>query len=108
MTDNEKLARFQGWGHIVGIGWCSPNADDSMHEYLDCPDYLNDDAAAMSLLDTLVEKGYQPKLSYEAYVSYKWSCRVWQPRPNAGWTHANTRREAVVAAVLEMIEKEDV
>lgn len=53
MTDNQKLQLWQAG--ILG------NPDELQVPY-NTPDYLNDDAAAMSLLDTLVEKGYEYNL----------------------------------------------
>jgi len=50
MTDNERLAKWQEWEEY--------HSDINKH----VPDYLNDDDAAMSLLDTLVEKKYHPVL----------------------------------------------
>lgn len=60
MTDNEKLAMWQGWKNDTTLGWCRPICGDSWFTEVETPDYLNDDAAAMSLLGTLVEKGYEP------------------------------------------------
>ena len=103
MTDNEKLARWQGCNtKAVYIDY------DGTHHINDItPDYLNDDSAAMSLLDTLVGKGYDCYVMTLQLYPTIWSCRVfnstvWIERTN------KTRREAVVAAVLGLIEKEAV
>ena len=102
MTDNEKLARWQGWEEY--------HSDINKH----VPDYLNDDAAAMSLLDTLVEKGFGIQLyntAYEMAGLYKsrWCCKLTKGADVVVYPNPYpTRREAVVAAVLELIEKEDV
>lgn len=93
MTDNEKLARWQGWEEY--------HSDINKH----VPDYLNDDAAAMSLLDTMVEKGHEPKLQYYHNIK-QWGM---MPDEDCGYEWlGDTRREAVCAACLELIEKEDV
>ena len=105
MTSSEKMARWQGWElddsdemcHI----WITP--DHRMKRRV--PDYLNDDTAAMSLLDTLVERGYMVLV---VGLSDDWTCQI---NIGAKYTRAketSTRREAVVAACLELIEKEDV
>ena len=107
MTDNEILARWQG-----------PMFGEPPDEYYELPNYLNDDAAAMSLLDTLVEKGYCPLLALNGTTNL-WQCsidefstigkyRVHAPVVDDPELGRDTRREAVVSAVLEMIEKEDV
>ena len=90
MTDNEKMARFQG-----------PMFGEPPHEYYEQPDYLNDDAAAMSLLDTLVEKGYAPELYYNSGLAH-WKLNV-DGEPNLIGYWKPTRRAAVVAAVLQLI-----
>lgn len=108
MIDNEKLARWQGINRdcgncgaaynrcdcdAVGIGTGSTPAD-----------YLNDDAACDSLLDTLVEKGFDPELYYgwdDGVGSWYFQAHV-----GKGYHVKPTRREAIVAAVLELIEKE--
>lgn len=110
MTGNEKLARWQGWElddsdemcHI----WMTP--DHRMKRRV--PDYLNDDSAAMSLLDTLVEKDYMVELNCDkdgARVTIrKWDQGI--KRIAFPCTLMDTRRAAVVAACLELIGKEDV
>ena len=106
MTDNEKLARWQGWEEY--------HSDINKH----VPDYLNDDAAAMSLLDTLVEKGYCPLLALNGTTNL-WQCsidefstigkyRVHAPVVDDPELGRDTRREAVVSAVLELIERGDI
>lgn len=92
MTNNEKLACWQGWPKTVETFY---------------PNYLNDDSAAMSLLDTLVEKDIN-------YSMTGWkndgvpvhTIEVDHVDLALIHAHATTRREAVVAAVLELIEKE--
>lgn len=103
MTNNEKLARWQGWNREKNHShWWRTPAFELVCRY---PDYLNDDAAAMSLLDTLVEKGYLPEL---VYLNCKhWQCEVWKGNYLHAVSKEPTRREAVVAACLELIEKEN-
>lgn len=115
MTDSEKLARWQGIDcdcgncgaaynrcdcDVVGIGTGSTP-----------PDYLNDDAAAMSLLDTLSERGYKVQLVSSLLAEFvTWDCFVtYAPKQTtSGSMDVQTRREAVVAACLELIGKEDI
>ena len=106
MTDNEILARWQGF---------NPDVMDVEGYYLPkgrVDDYLNDDSAAMSLLDTLVAKGFNWKL--EGYHNDNTWFEINKPYDNrtGDWTIAgqwkHTRREAVVAACLELIGREDV
>ena len=93
MTDNERLAKWQEWEEY--------HSDMNKH----VPDYLNDDAAAMSLLDTLVAKGHEPKLQYYHNIK-QWGM---MPDEDCGYEWLDgTRREAVVAACLEVARKEDV
>ena len=96
MTDNEKLARWQG-----------PAFGEPPNEYYEMPDYLNDDAAAMSLLDTLVEKGYGVRIFYDDItpdIENRWVVEVLSDK--SYWGIAATRREAVVTACLELLVKE--
>lgn len=105
MTDNEVLARWQGWKHdkanllIHCKAWIEP---DGITRHDICPDYLNDDAAAMSLLDTLVEKTGHYRLSNSPYghdVSIYYNKVLYR-------STAATRREAVVATCLDVVRKE--
>ena len=99
MTDNERLAKWQEWEEY--------HSDMNKH----VPDYLNDDAAAMSLLDTLVERHYGIELKKHR-VHELWSFEI--IRDDLLTVESNyivaacrdTRREAVVAACLELIERE--
>ena len=116
MTDNEKLARWQGkcyhvsdWGQTI-CKYCG-RANDPRYFDFDSinPDYLNDDSAAMSLLDTLVEKGMMPVLRIADSNTRVWRVAVYDnycDRQLVEITGKPTRRAAVVAAVLELIEKE--
>ena len=95
MTDNEKLARWQGF---------NPDVNDVEGYYLPkgyVEDYLNDDASAMCLLDTLAEKGYLPEL---VYLNCKhWQCEAWKGNDLHAVSKEPTIRESVVAAVLQLI-----
>lgn len=102
MTDNERLARWQGWKCISG-DWVAPSG--RCENLGMTPNYLNDDAAAMSLLDTLVEKGFEYNLCCNTRsVDF----RIYQDDAGFSISIKPTRRAAVVAAVLELIGKEDV
>lgn len=92
MTGNELLARWQGW-KMEGYGWVIPN-------------YLYDDAACKSLLDTLVEKGYK------AYIVYSLEGkRVNILDSNDDFVVGSTKEhqtlnEAIIAACLEVARKD--
>ena len=117
MTDSEILARWQGYKqHPNGVS-CYTGELRLIGGTLKWPDYPNDDAAAMSLLDTLVEKGYDVRLQsfLEDPPSELWQCSMWRQMPteqndSCGYciidVYRSTRREAVVAACLELIGKE--
>lgn len=117
MTDNEKLARWQGARDCRGSKnnkskWKWPTSyNPNLFYYKALPDYLNDDAAAMSLLDTLVEKGFVWFLGVDTDELGEITdirCKVRHKDSTASINkYADTRREAVVEAVLELI-KEDV
>ena len=100
MTDNEKLARWQGWECING-DWVAPSG--RCENFGMTPNYLSNDSAAMSLLDTLVEKGYMVLV---VGLSDDWTCQINIGAKYTRAKEASTRREAVVAACLELIEKE--
>lgn len=88
MTDNEKLQAWQ-------LGAVFNNI----------PDYLTDDTACMSLLDTLAEQEYYPELFY--CLGHKWNCTISDDGDLVVQGRSTTRRAAVVAACLELIGKED-
>lgn len=110
MTDSEILAMWQGWKNDTTLGWCRPIGNSgSWFAEVDVPDYLNDDAAAMSLLDTLAERGYKVQLVSSLLAEFvTWDCFVtYAPKQTtSGSMDVQTRREAVVAACLELIERE--
>lgn len=102
MTDNEKLARWQGLENVRPTRLSNGTIVIIYNSNEIVPDYLNDDAAAMSLLDTLAEKGHEPKLQYYHNIK-QWGM---MPDEDCGYEWlGDTRREAVVAAVLELIER---
>lgn len=102
MTDNEKLARWQGWKPDeftvlkYSLAWVSP---DGITKHAIYPNYTVDEVAARSLLDTLIAKGFAIEICSNDST---WACeiigyaRVYKP----------TRRESVVAAVLQLLQGE--
>lgn len=113
MTDSELLARWQGWKpispNIIGKYW--RNGDECI---ITLPDYPNDAVACDSLLDTLVEKGYCPVLGLNGTTNL-WQCdideffmrgKIRLHSPVITEIGANTRREAIIAACLEVARKE--
>mgnify|MGYP000911017736 FL=1 len=109
MTDNEKLARWQGLENVRPTRLSNGTIVIIYNSNEIVPDYLNDDAAAMSLLDTLVENGYWFTLDAGS-ERYMFNLRLGNFDIGGFDIEASgkTRREAVVEAVLELIEKEDV
>ena len=106
MTDNEKLLLWQGWKNHTTLGWCRPPGKDGLwFAEITVPDYPNNDAAAMSLLDTLVEKGYEYNLCGN---TRKVDLRIYKDDVGVCMSIKPTRRAAVVAAVLELIERVDI
>ena len=121
MNINEKLAHWQGkcyhvsdWGQTI-CKYCGRTNDPRYFDFDTInPDYLNDDAAAMSLLDTLVEKGYEYELqAHYCYNAERVMYRLKLERIKTGevlWVDDKkyfiTRREAVVTVCLELIKKE--
>lgn len=109
MTDNEKLARWQGCKFVYdsseGTVFTPPNRPKAAWQPISrLPDYLTDDTAAMSLLDTLVEKEYYPELFY--CLGHKWNCTISDDGDLVVQGRGATRREAIVAACLEVARKE--
>ena len=113
MIDNEKLARWQGYSLVKGryhegYDLFTGSLDDGTYQIVGkCFDYPNDEAACGSLLDTLVERGFYPDLSYRE-VGWNTGRFLWHVRLFGGepWSFGNTRREAIVAACLEVARKE--
>lgn len=107
MTDSEILARWQGWTYdIEECLWIDPIKRDGWLTLRKLPDYPNDDAAAMGLLDTLVKKGYAVGI---ASRSHKRDIGIARNDCNLDYCISMvkpTRREAIIAACLELIEKE--
>ena len=103
MTDNEKLARWQGH-YVTPAGYIM---NDGQLGY-PMPDYPNDDAAAMSLLDTLVEKDYSVSMSTHGP---DWQIGIARSDCDLDYCFGAckpTRREAIISACLEVARKEDV
>lgn len=103
MNINEKLARWQRLENVRPTRLSNGTIVIIYNSNEIVPDYLNDDAAAMSLLDTLVEKGY---MILVVGLSDDWTCQISIGAKYTRAQEASTRREAVVAAVLELIGKE--
>ena len=109
MTNNKILARWQGLENVRPTRLSNGTIVIIYNSNEIVPDYLNNDAAAMRLLDTLIEKGFDVSLEHDndgwicCYIRDIDKCYIWED----GGYHT-TRREAVVAACLELIEKEDV
>lgn len=99
MTDNEILARWQGNPNFSQITLILQTDTGYW------PDYPNDAAACDSLLDTLVEKGFEYRIYYTK--ENKHDVSVWPDSGNVIDTLGHvTRRAAVVAACLEVARKE--
>ena len=104
MTDNEILARWQG----LDSHECDEHAfhcDDCVRGSMQTPDYLTNSAACMSLLDTLVKKGYYPEVFYCS--AHNWNCAI-QDDDLAVQGRDKDINTAIVAAVLEVAKKEQV
>jgi hypothetical protein len=106
MTDNEKIARWAGYiptpvvGGITNIYYYRhPNGT------LVSPPNYSTDAESIQLMDVLVKKGFYPALYYSV-----------ENGENVGWkfkisvesipTIASNIHEAIVKAVLQMIEND--
>lgn len=97
MSDNEILAKWQGF---------NPDVNDVEGYYLPkgrVYDYLTDSAACMSLLDTLVEKGYEYNLCYNYR---KVDLRIFKNDTERYIVIEPTINEAVISACLEVARKE--
>lgn len=105
MTTNELLARWQGWELDYKGNLCL--LIPACGVLYNVPDYLNDPTACMSLLDTLVEKGFYPDLSFcEAGVNtskFLWHVRIFDGEP---WTVGSTLCDAIIAACLDVAKCE--
>ena len=101
MTDNEKLALWQGLKQKPQY-----SIAEALHGIdFNIPDYVNNDSAAMSLLDTLVEKGFIWSLYGKPAGCL---CKIYQSMTvkSVAMQESTTRCAAVVAAVLKLISKE--
>ena len=102
MTDNEILARWQGWKFLPRDDiWAKPEKLEFAHFV---PDYPNDPAACMSLLGTLVEKGYYPEVFY--CLGRKWNCTIALDGNIIAEAKSLNPNEAIIAACLEVARKE--
>ena len=109
MNDNKILARWQGWelddSDETCHGWITPD-----HRFkLETPDYLNDDAAAMSLLDTVANKGYKVQLVSNLQCEFvTWDCFItYAPKQTTqGSMDVQTINEAIIAACLVVARRE--
>jgi len=111
MTYNEKIARWAGWRyHIEEELWLNPIKERGWAKLEPLPGYFTD-AEAIGLLNTLVEKGYYPELSYLRTGS-RWWVRLWQKVGAFSvpiyddYEGKPTIHEAITSAVLAVIEKE--
>lgn len=111
MTNNEKIARWTGLlsektstgfvNYYILIGGYK-------HYQSGLPDYENSDAAAMTLLPVLVEKGYHPQVAWSNFHS------MWEVH----YHHTNfmddchgrdkSLSKAITTAILQLIESEAV
>lgn len=104
MTDNEILARWQGLKNVRSTRLSNGATAIIYNSNTIVPDYLNNDAAAMRLLDTLVEKNYYPEVFY--CLGRKWSCTIAHDGGIIAAAKSLHRSEAIVAACLEVARKE--
>jgi len=107
MTDNEKFARWQGWQPHPNGKW-HRDEFNIWKAGRDLPDYPTDSAACMSLLDTLVEKGYKFVLESvnkgERYViDIHQNCILGKRVAGA---IEPTINQAIIVVCLEVIERE--
>lgn len=110
MTDNERLARWQGWTYDIEESlWANPIKSKGWSTLEPLPDYLNNDAASCSLLDTLVAKGYCYAIRHEAGVIGV--CIAKDPFITDAWDiyiQSNTTRNvAIMQACLELEAKNE-
>ena len=93
MTSNEKIQLWHtGNKYPIGYG---------------CPDYGNSDAAAVTLLNVLVEKGYTAQLGCTG--DDRWCCiGKYNDGPDSRLVekHRSTIASAVTSAILALIESE--
>lgn len=112
MTDNEKLARWQGYTFVYdsseGVVFTPPSKPKAAWQHISkLPDYLTDSAACMSLLDTLMEKGY--KVSLKSITKKIWRCLIITIGNDKFWFEElkPSINESIIAACLEVVKKEE-
>ena len=98
MTDNEKLKIVRWMG--LYKGWSDADVLKTLADYIS--DYSTD-AEAVGLLNVLVEKGYEPVLSWHRELG-EWQCYTVNLEFGE-W--GKTIHEAIVDACLRVIEKEE-
>lgn len=114
MTDSEILAMWQGWKNHTTLGWCRPIGNSgSWFAEVDVPDYLNNDAAAMSLLTTLTAKNLYPSIDFN--TDKRWTVIIddyygvplviKQGESTYVGKEDTPLTQVIVSAVLELIEK---
>jgi len=101
MTDNEKIKIVRWMG--LYKGWSDA---DMLKTFVDhIPDYSTD-AEAVQLLNVLAEKGYGPGLLYNRGTPGGWYLLVFDGDVHHTGGYKPTIHEAIVAAVLEVIKRE--
>lgn len=106
MNDNEILARWQGWELDYKGKLCL--LIPACGVLYDVPDYLNDPAACMSLLDTAANKGYKVQLVSNLQCEFvTWDCFItYAPKQTTqGSMDIQTINEAIIAACLEVARR---
>lgn len=101
MDNNEILAHWQGRDYHD----CNPESfhcEGCAEGKEPLPDYLNDDAACMSLLDTLVEKGWEYSLFGTPNRMNKIDFRIYKVDVGISMAIKPTINEAIIAACLEV------
>lgn len=120
MDVNERIARWAGVpepvpmekiGAVVGTLFSKdgPVLPDNLRLSTTWPDYQKSDAAAMTLLPVLVERGYTFRLYYTKESGYDfaiWGEDEWLDMAMVGEASQPTIFQAITAAVCALIDKE--
>lgn len=94
MTNNEKIARWAGWKR-------------NRFDYR-TPDYENSDAAAITLLPVVAEKGYYIDLiTILNHKKNKWRCTISKNNTIISITSNLTISATITQAVMTLIESEE-